>query len=211
MTNSFAAEIKAYTKTDSFKLLSQLEDFTEVESLPGETIIEYLTMFTNVLSDVEKKSLKKWDSKSTTKVLTHWLPKHADLPTFEVPLFLVTLNSFIVFLDEKQAISNASSLLMTVAKASPLMLARSEDEAFWSPQKRAEIKEFIDFLDEEIDELFGGEFDLLDGFIDENTLPNTPQKRNNVIPLTKDSKQHNLCFCGSGKKYEDCHGKGLPF
>lgn len=210
MTHSFATEIKAYTQTDSFKHLSQLEEFADIEAMPGATIIEFLTMFSDAMSTFEKKTLKKWDADSLTKVLTHWLPKHADLPNLEVPLFLVTLNSFIAFLDEKKTVTGPA-LLMAVAKSSPLMLARSEDENFWSPKKRAEVAEFLAYIDDEIDTLFGDEFGLLDELIDENPLPNPRRERNNVVPLTKALKQNSVCLCGSGKKYKDCHGENRLF
>ncbi|WP_314061462.1 SEC-C domain-containing protein [uncultured Vagococcus sp.] len=208
MTHSFATEIKAYTQTDSFKQLSQLEEFTDIEAMPGATIMEFLTMFSDAMSTFEKKTLKKWDADSLTKVLTHWLPKHADLPNLEVPLFLVTLNSFIAFLDEKKIIPGPP-LLMAVAKSSPLMLARSEDENFWSPKKRTEFAEFLAYMDEEIDALFGDEFGLLDELMEGNKSPNPHHKRNNVVPLTNTPKKNSLCFCGSGKKYEDCHGDDI--
>ena len=44
--------------------------------------------------------------------------------------------------------------------------------------------------------------------------------RNNIFEIKKDEKsnvielkpkigRNDLCYCGSGKKYKNCHGKGL--
>lgn len=212
MTDSFATEIKAYTKTDSFKLLSKLDEFTEFETSKGETIIEYLAMFCDAMLSFEKKAIAKWDPKSTSKTLTYWLPKHADLPDFEVATFLVTLNSFIVFLGEEKRIASSSALLMEVAKAGPLMLTRSGDHKFWSPKKRAQAEEFIDFMDDTFEDILAGGRSF-DDFLFGDDLPAfKPTKNpNNVIQLRHTHKPNSPCFCGSGKKFKDCHGDVLPF
>lgn len=214
MGRPYDIQIKAYATTNEFHLLMELDEFADFEIMPGEQIIEYVTVLCDAMEVFEEKSIRQWDAESLTKVLTYWLPKHADLMELEIGMFVIVTNSFIHFLHEKNLTSDTLSLLLAVAQSGPLMVSRSEDESFWSEEKRESIDAFNELMEEELEYLFRNDVDFQDSLanIGDGFSPDGPSKPNNVISMgrTKLPPANAPCPCGSGKTYKDCHGD-LPF